>query len=68
MTPEKAEETLKSVLYYGVMMVKEGLADGMVAGRGKRDVERAAPVFADFKDCAGDKARFRVFCDGCSGL
>lgn len=32
MTPEKADETMNSVLYYGVMMVKEGLADGMVAG------------------------------------
>ena len=32
MTPEKAAETLKNTLYYGVMMVNEGEADGMVAG------------------------------------
>ncbi len=32
MTPEKADETLNDVLYFGVMMVKLGLADGMVAG------------------------------------
>ena len=32
MTPELAAETLKNVLYYGVMMVNEGAADGMVAG------------------------------------
>jgi phosphate acetyltransferase len=32
MTPEKATETVKDVLYYGTMMVKTGDADGMVAG------------------------------------
>lgn len=33
MTPEKAEELLKNdALYLGVMMVKNGMADGMVAG------------------------------------
>lgn len=32
MTPEKAKETMKNELYYGTMMVKEGDADGMVAG------------------------------------
>ena len=32
MTPEQALEKLDDVLYYGVMLVKEGVADGMVAG------------------------------------
>lgn len=32
MTMEKARETMKSTLYYGSMMVKKDLADGMVAG------------------------------------
>ena len=32
MTPEQAAETVENVLYYGVMMVKTGMADGMVAG------------------------------------
>ncbi len=32
MTPEQAVETMKNTLYYGVMMVNEGEADGMVAG------------------------------------
>lgn len=32
MTPEEAAKTVENVLYYGVMMVKTGLADGMVAG------------------------------------
>jgi phosphate acetyltransferase len=32
MTPEAARETIKNELYLGVMLVKAGLADGMVAG------------------------------------
>lgn len=32
MTPEKARDTMKNVLYFGTMMVKLGHADGMVAG------------------------------------
>ena len=32
MTPEKARETVADPLYFGVMLVKDGLADGMVAG------------------------------------
>lgn len=32
MTPEKALETVKDELYFGTMMIKKGLADGMVAG------------------------------------
>jgi len=31
MTIEAARETIKDPLYYGVMMVKKGEADGMVA-------------------------------------
>ncbi len=32
MTPEQAKETVKDELYYGVMMLKLGYADGMVGG------------------------------------
>lgn len=32
MTPEQARETIRNRLYFGNMMVREGLADGMVAG------------------------------------
>ena len=32
MTPEQAAELVKDVLYLGVMLVKTGVADGMVAG------------------------------------
>ncbi len=32
MTPEKAHETMKDPMYYGIMMVKNGEADGLVSG------------------------------------
>lgn len=32
MTPEKARETMLNPLYYATMMIKQGKADGMVAG------------------------------------
>lgn len=32
MTPEQARETIQNRLYFGNMMVREGMADGMVAG------------------------------------
>ena len=31
-TPEKAEETMRDGTYFGVMLVKKGVADGMVSG------------------------------------
>jgi phosphate acetyltransferase len=32
MTPEKASETMRDNTYFGVMLVKKGVADGMVSG------------------------------------
>ncbi len=32
MTPEKAEKTMASRIYFGAMMVRHGMADGLVAG------------------------------------
>lgn len=55
MTPEKAEETLKSVLYYGVMMVKEGLADGMVAGAVNATSNVLRPCLQILKTAPGTK-------------
>lgn len=44
MTPEKADELMKNVLYFGAMLVKTGKADGAVAGAKNTtgDVLRAA--------------------------
>ena len=55
MTPEKAKETLKSVLYYGVMLVKEGLADGMVAGAVNATSDVLRPSLQILKTAPGTK-------------
>lgn len=55
MTLEKAQETLESVLYYGVMMVKEGLADGMVAGAVNATSNVLRPCLQILKTAPGTK-------------
>ena len=52
---EKFYETLKSVLYYGVMMVKEGLADGMVAGAVNATSNVLRPCLQILKTAPGTK-------------
>ena len=54
-TPEAAAETLKNVLYYGVMMVKNGLADGMVAGAVNSTPNVLRPCLQILKTAPGTK-------------
>ena len=55
MTPEKALETVKNNLYYGVMMVKTGLADGMVAGAVNSTSNVLRPCLQILKTAPGTK-------------
>ena len=55
MTPEKALETIKNVLYYGVMMVNEGEADGMVAGACNSSANVIRPSLQILKTKPGTK-------------
>ncbi len=55
MTPEKALETVKNELYYGVMMVKTGLADGMVAGAVNSTSNVLRPCLQILKTAPGTK-------------
>lgn len=55
MTPEKAAETMKNVLYYGVMMVNEGEADGMVAGACNSSANVIRPSLQILKTKPGTK-------------
>ncbi|MDD6308694.1 MAG: phosphate acetyltransferase [Clostridia bacterium] len=55
MTPEKALETVKNELYYGVMMVKLGLADGMVAGAINATANVLRPCLQILKTAPGTK-------------
>ena len=54
MTPEKAEETLKSDwITYGVVMVKEGDADGLVAGACHATADTLRPALQIIKTAPG---------------
>ncbi|MBQ7794150.1 MAG: phosphate acetyltransferase [Clostridia bacterium] len=55
MTPEKAAETVKNTLYYGVMMVNEGEADGMVAGACNSSANVIRPSLQILKTKPGTK-------------
>lgn len=55
MTLEKAKETVQQNLYYGVMMVKEGLADGMVAGAVYSTSDVLRPSLQVLKTAQGTK-------------
>ncbi len=55
MTPEKALETVKNTLYYGVMMVNEGEADGMVAGAVNSSANVIRPSLQILKTKPGTK-------------
>lgn len=64
MTEEKARETMKNTLYYGVMMVKEGVADGMVSGACHATADVLRPALQILKTAPGTKlvSAFFVIC------
>lgn len=69
MTPEQAKELLlNNYLYYGVMMVKMGDADGMVSGAMPFYSRYTSSVPSDPEDETGDKAGIRILPDGSSRL
>ncbi len=55
MTPEKARETMKNPLYWGVMLVKKGEADGMVAGAINSTANTLRPALQILKTAPGTK-------------
>ncbi len=55
MTIEEARETMKNPLYYGVMMVKQGQADGMVAGAINSTGNTLRPALQILKTAPGTK-------------
>ena len=63
-TEEQALETMKNPLYFGVMMVKLGLADGMVAGAANATSNVLRPALQILKTAPGTKlvSAFFVIC------
>ena len=55
MTPEKAEETMKNTIYFGTMMVKQGDADGLVAGSVCSTADTLRPALQILKTAPGVK-------------
>ena len=55
MTPEKADETLKDPVFFGVMMVKKGQADGMVSGAAHSTADTLRPALQILKTAPGTK-------------
>lgn len=55
MTPEKARETMKDQLYFGVMLVKMNEADGMVAGSVNSTANTLRPALQILKTAPGTK-------------
>ncbi|NJD04478.1 MAG: phosphate acetyltransferase [Ruminiclostridium sp.] len=55
MTPEKAREVIKDGIYWGVMMVKMGLADGMVSGAIHSTADTLRPALQILKTAPGTK-------------
>lgn len=54
-TPETARETMKNPLFYGVMLVKKGFADGMVAGAINSTANTLRPALQILKTAPGTK-------------
>ncbi len=56
MTPEKAKETITgNYIYYGVMMLKAGMADGLVAGACHATADTLRPALQILKTAPGVK-------------
>ncbi|HPU21831.1 MAG TPA: phosphate acetyltransferase [Thermoclostridium caenicola] len=64
MTIEKARETMKNPLYWGVMMVKKDEADGMVAGAINSTANTLRPALQILKTAPGVKlvSSFFIMC------
>lgn len=55
MTPEKAKETIKDTIYYGTMLLKKGLADGLVSGAVHSTANTLRPSLQIIKTRPGTK-------------
>ena len=64
MTPEKAKELMKDETHFGMMMVKEGYADGLVSGACHSTSNTLRPALQILKTAPGTKlvSAFFVMC------
>lgn len=64
MTPEKALATMKDPIYYGIMMLENGEADGLVSGAVHSTADTLRPALQILKTAPGTKyvSGFMVMC------
>ena len=64
MTPEKADELANDVLYFGVLLVKTGRADGMVGGAAHPSADLLRPALQVVRTAPGVKlvSSFFIIC------
>lgn len=53
MTPEKARETISDTIYYGTMLLKKGIADGLVSGAVHSTADTLRPSLQIIKTLPG---------------
>ena len=54
-TPEQADETMRDATYFGVMLVKKGVADGMVSGACHSTANTLRPALQIVRTAPGSK-------------
>ena len=68
MTIEQAKELVKEPVYYGMLMVKRGEADGLVSGAAHSTSDTLRPALQILKTGERHKISFCIFCYGCTKL
>ncbi len=68
MTLENAKKTILDPVYFGMMMVKLGKADGLVSGAAHSTADTLRPALQILKTAPRNKTCFCIFCNVCSRL
>lgn len=68
MTIEQAKELVKEPIFYGMLMVKKGEADGLVSGAAHSTSDTLRPALQILKTKERYKISFCIFCYGCAKL
>ncbi len=61
MTPDKAQQTIRDEMYFGTMLIKKGLADGLVSGACHSTADTLRPALQLIKPAKGIKTVSSMF-------
>ncbi len=68
MTLDKAKELMIDPVYFGMMMVKCNMADGLVSGAAHSTADTLRPALQILKTAPRNKTCISIFCNVCSRL